>query len=417
MKENKYLEFKSQVTNTFLKTVSAFANFGKGEIEFGVADDDTIIGIKNPDQICLDIENRINDSISPKPDYAFEINRRTNVITLIVNEGLHKPYLYKGKAYKRNDTSTIEVDRVELNRLTLSGSNLYYEQLKSDEQDLKFDILQEKLRIGLGVEQITSDILKTLNLYNDLTGFNKAAALLADDNNFSGIDAARFGDSIDVILDRETFDHMSVLKQIDSAIDLYKKYYQYELIDGVERKSKEIIPEKAFREVVANAVIHRTWDVNASIRIAMHPDRIEIMSPGGLPYGLTEVEFLQGQISMLRNPVLGNVFFRLHYIEMFGTGVKRIKEAYQAYSLKPIFEVFENSIKVTLPTITAKPSFTVGEETVYAILLSGKYLSSSEIASGLGLSKDKTIRLLNSLAKKNLIKVLGNGRGTKYAIY
>ena len=36
---------------------------------------------------------------------------------------------------------------------------------------------------------------------------------------------------------------------------------------------------------------------------------------------------------------------------------------------------------------------------------------------GLGLSKDKTIRLLNSLAKKNLIKVLGNGRGTKYAIY
>jgi len=119
----------------------------------------------------------------------------------------------------------------------------------------------------------------------------------------------------------------------------------------------------------------------------MHPDRIEIMSPGGLPYGLTEVEFLQGQISMLRNPVLGNVFFRLHYIEMFGTGVKRIKEAYQAYSLKPIFEVFENSIKVTLPTITAKPSFTVGEETVYAILLSGKYLSSSEIASGLGLSK------------------------------
>jgi len=58
---------------------------------------------------------------------------------------------------------------------------------------------------------------------------------------------------------------------------------------------------------------------------------------------------------MLRNPVLGDVFFRLHYIEMFGTGVKRIKEAYQAYSLKPIFEVFENSIKVTLPAVDVLP--------------------------------------------------------------
>ena len=66
-----------------------------------------------------------------------------NIITLIVEEGMNKPYLYKGKAYKRNDTSTVEVDKIELNRLTLSGLNQYYEGLKAKNQNLEFNILKK----------------------------------------------------------------------------------------------------------------------------------------------------------------------------------------------------------------------------------------------------------------------------------
>lgn len=46
MKENKNLEFKSAVTNSFLKTVSAYSNFGEGMILFGVNDDGSVCGIK-----------------------------------------------------------------------------------------------------------------------------------------------------------------------------------------------------------------------------------------------------------------------------------------------------------------------------------------------------------------------------------
>ncbi len=81
MKETKTLEYKAEITNSFLKTVSAFSNFCTGQIMFGIADDGTVIGVDNPDQKCLDIENKINDSISPKPDYSLSINRRNNVIT------------------------------------------------------------------------------------------------------------------------------------------------------------------------------------------------------------------------------------------------------------------------------------------------------------------------------------------------
>ena len=109
MKENKTLEYKSEVTNSFLKTVSAYANFSTGIIKFGVLDNGETCGIDSPEQTCLDIENKINDSINPKPEYSLSINRRNNTITLTVSEGKHKPYLYKGKAYKRSDTATVEV--------------------------------------------------------------------------------------------------------------------------------------------------------------------------------------------------------------------------------------------------------------------------------------------------------------------
>ena len=86
------------------------------------------------------------------------------------------------------------------------------------------------------------------------------------------------------------------------------------------------------------------------LTVAMFTDRIEITSPGGLPSDITEDEFLHSQISVLRNPRLGNVFYRLRYIERFGTGILRICHAYEKSYRKPEFYVFENSIKIMLPT-------------------------------------------------------------------
>ena len=98
MKESNVLEYKEKITNTFLKTVSAFANFGTGEIKFGITESGKPVGVNEPKSACLDIENKINDSISPKPRYTLSVNSN-NVITLTVYEGLNKPYLYKSKGY------------------------------------------------------------------------------------------------------------------------------------------------------------------------------------------------------------------------------------------------------------------------------------------------------------------------------
>ena len=100
MHETRTVEFKETITNTFLKTVSAFSNYEGGAIFFGIDDNGNIKGIADVKQSCLDIENKINDSISPQPDYTLEV-QSDNVIKLAVKSGIQKPYLYKSKEIGR----------------------------------------------------------------------------------------------------------------------------------------------------------------------------------------------------------------------------------------------------------------------------------------------------------------------------
>lgn len=416
MRENKRLEYKENMeSGTFLKTISAYANYGGGKIIFGIADDGTVKGISKPEEACLNLENKINDSIKPVPEYSIEIGEDSTII-LSVCEGPYKPYLYKGKAYKRYDSATIEVDRLEYGRLILEGQNQSYEELPSSMQELTFDRLEEELKESLGITSLNEDILKTLELYSEKRGFNNAAALLADRNQFPGIDMIRFGSSIDAIMDRATFEHMSVLAQLSSCIEMFQTYYQYEKIEGVERKQIDKIPEKAFREAIANALVHRAWDVRASIKISMFEDRIEISSPGGLPAGIGREEYLNGQISVLRNPILGNVFFRLKYIEKFGTGIMRINRSYSNALEKPSYQIFENSIQVVLPVIASDEKLSEKDKKILDIIRDKGTVSRSEIEKLAGIGKDSTIRSLNLLLKKHIIEKTGAGRGVKYHI-
>ena len=413
MRESRFLEFKETITNTFLKTVSAFANYGTGEIMFGVADDGTAVGIANAGAACLDIENRINDSIDPIPEYTLAINEKTTVITLRVREGLHKPYLYKAKAYRRNDTATIAVDRLELARLILEGQNSSFEELPASDQDLSFQTLKDKLIAELQIESFSRDTLKTLELYREGAGFNKAGELLADRNTFCGIDMVRFGDNINIILDRKTLEHVSILKQFDQALDMFRQYYEYEQIRGSAREKIALIPEEAFREATANALVHRTWDVYSHVNIAMFHDRIQITSPGGLPGGISEEEYLRGGISNLRNPIIGNVFYRLHMIEKFGTGIRRINDTYRNSMIKPVFTVSENTICIVLPVLQEKSDLLPDEQRIFA-LLKNREMPSSAIVEAVGFGKSKTVTILNKLVKDGYIMVSGTGRGTKY---
>ena len=421
-KESYNLEFKEEVSKTFLKTVSAYANYNDGAIIFGLDDDANVVGVKeSPKEEALRIENMINDSLSPVPYFEMiikEVEGKT-IIILEVKKGKDTPYYYKGKAYKREDTATIEVDRFELRRLALEGINMHYEDRKASSQDLKFNILEARLIKEAGIERINLDILKTLNLYHKDGYYNTAGELLADENDidFSGIDIVKFGKDINKILYRKTISNVSLLTQFDSAVDIFEQYYIFEEIDGYNRIKKELIPREAFRESLANAIVHRVWDTNTYIQIAMYEDKIEINSPGGLPAGISKDEYLYGNISVLRNPIIAGVFNRLNIIEKFGTGIARINKEYTHSISKPDFEVSENRIRIMLPVTEIDIiDLSEDENMVYDLLKEEIELSRKEIDLKAGFNKSKTLRILNGLVDKNIISKTGSGAKLTYKL-
>ncbi|MFR8068592.1 MAG: RNA-binding domain-containing protein [Clostridium sp.] len=416
MRETRTLEFKETITNTFLKTVSAFSNYDGGTIYFGINDDGNIKGLKDVKQACLDIENKINDSISPQPNYTMEIQNNDQTIKLTVKSGIQKPYLYKSKAFKRNDTATIEADTLELSRLILEGKNISFEELPCRQQELSFEILHRKLKEHIQIEAFNQDTLRTLNLYDNNNGYNNAAAILADTNHFPGIDIVKFGENISIIQKRATFENRSILEVYEKSIDVFRDYYQYEVIQGADREKVEKIPEAAFREAIANALIHRAWDIASQIRVLMFDDRIEVISPGGLPSGITEEEYLSGKLSVLRNRNLANVFYRLGFVEIFGTGITRIKHLYEEGLIKPDFEVSENTIKIVLPVFEKNLNLTENEQTVYKFLSKTMLKPISEIAPYVPFGRSKTTQLLKGMEQKGIVVVEGKGRGTKYIL-
>ena len=141
-RKSRTLEYKESLTSkTYLKTVSAFANYGTGRIVFGVTDDYQVVGLADPVQACLNLENQLNEAMQPVPRYQLQINDANQTVTLTVFKGEQTPYCYKKCAFKRNDSASVGVSAYEFQQLILTGQHLNFEDLPADDQVLTFEAL------------------------------------------------------------------------------------------------------------------------------------------------------------------------------------------------------------------------------------------------------------------------------------
>ena len=411
-KENKFLEFKREKTRTYLKTVSAFANYGDGEIRFGVDDKGNVFPISEQSSFALDIENQINDTIKPRPEFSLSLNPN-GTVSLFVKKGYSTPYLFDGKAYRRSDTSTVEVDNDALKRLVLESSHMTFDEVAiNSKTTLTFNVLSSSLSKNTDISKFNDDTLRSLGLLTP-NGYNNAAYLLADTNRFPGLDIAVFVDN-DTFKERKNLSHLSLISQFEQAIEIFERNYVVEKVEGEKRISIEKIPLVAFREAIANAIVHRMYDVDANTKVAMYPDHIEISSPGGLMYGLSKEQFLRGAFSALRNPLVANVFRRLRIIEAFATGIERINKSYSESELKPSFDIDDFSITISLPSKNQSIIKTKKYDDFLKELNPNIKYSRSEIEKISGISKTNLIRLLNEMIDEKLISKEGNGKATLY---
>jgi ATP-dependent DNA helicase RecG len=136
------------------------------------------------------------------------------------------------------------------------------------------------------------------------------------------------------------------------------------VVKGLEREELTEYPLFAVREALVNAVCHRDYRLKGRrIEIRMFSDRMEVISPGGLPGFITVDNLVEEHFS--RNPRLVSGLFQWGYIEELGLGIDRmIEEMTQAGHAPPLFKAQPHSFTVTLSNIKERRATPVWEKTM-----------------------------------------------------
>ena len=122
---------------------------------------------------------------------------------------------------------------------------------------------------------------------------------------------------------------------IDRTVDFVKRNMgSIAWLEGGRRRRKKAFPLDAVREAVVNAVAHRDYGREGTdIEVSLYDDRLEVISPGRLPNGVTVEKMREGVVRVARNELLKEILRDYGYIEHYGMGVRnRIIESMRRHS-------------------------------------------------------------------------------------
>lgn len=353
--ESDILEYKREYTDDIKRTVLAFANTIGGKIIIGVNDDLSVCGVCDTDKVILKITSSINDTI--KPDLSMFIKYSTlliedkYVVVVDIQKGTACPY-YLGKkgirpegVFLRRGTATLPATETAILNMIKETSGDNYETIRSLEQNLTFNSCHDEFEQANIKFENTQ--MRTLNLTNSDGEFSNLAFLLSDQCVHTIKIAIFQGTSKQIFKDRYEFTG-SLFKQMRECVSFIDRYNstRSEII-GINRIDYRDYPQVAIREALLNALVHRDYSFNSSTLISIFEDRMEFVTIGGLLRGISHEDILLG-VSMLRNKNLADVFYRLKLIEAYGTGVVKIIESYDDYSVTPEIKTTDNAFKITL---------------------------------------------------------------------
>lgn len=439
MLEGKNIEFKRQYTDDIKYAVLAFANTEGGTLYIGINDDGSVEGVENPDAVMLQVMNMIRDNIRPDitvaVDCSTEIMENKHVVVLIIQRGVARPYYLANKGirpagvYVRQGASSVPASETAILQMIKESSGDVYEEARSLNQNLTFKeaeayFAKKHLQFG-DVQKRTLQLISADGTYSNL-------GMLLSDQCISIIKLAVFeGSKKTVFHDRKELSG-SLFKQLEDAYAYINQFnYTRSEFPGLERVDTRDYPPEAVREALLNAVIHREYGIGGPTLISIFDDRIEFVTIGGLVKGLSLADIKLG-VSMLRNKNLANVFYRLHFIEAYGTGLLKIDECYADCSVKPQLLATDNAFKLVLPNINfaakrvknyslADESKTASKkEERYQIVLElarkNSLVTRSMIEKALHVSTSTAVLVLKKMLQLGLLKKYGEGRNVSYSL-
>lgn len=458
--ESETLEFKPWIAapdarkrqaRTLREAVVAIANAHGGIVVLGVADQkktraEAIQGVGDLDGEGLrrDIYDGTDPHILVDIEPLEEPEGRLLVIRIPRGLGLH--------------TTTEGVARLRVGKESkpLTGSGLAQALLNRGSLDLTAETVPGAGRADLDPEQLErlrrviatergasgltrlsdEELLQALDLVTS-SGTTRAAILLLGTPSA----LARIAPNNEVIFTRHTsadtrYDarrdlKSPLLRQLDELEELVMAHTGLTTValEGLRDLEVPDVSRWSAREGILNAVCHRDWFVSQSVLVTLHPDRLEIRSPGGFVGGVTADNVMRHP-PVRRNPLLANVLQAVGLVNRAGLGVDRLhEESLRAGKHPPHYDDAPSYVRLVLPTRT-DPDFAAfvaherqgGRELALDDLLILEALTRSAdvdrwtAAVWLRVEEAAAAERLASLRERGYLKPVGRGRGARYRL-
>jgi predicted HTH transcriptional regulator len=443
-------EFKSAVEakkpRSWLKTVSAFANGVGGSIYFGVSNDGVAIGLDNPQQAAEQVSELIKARIEPAVKSVVLEPLRVDgkdILRVQISGGTNTPYYYTGDgnkvAYYRIGNESAPVPAAILNELLLKGLHQTFDALETKHRfsDYSYTLFEAtyKQKTNNTVEK-PKDYL-SFGLLSDSDMLTFVGALFADQcpvyqsrvfcTRWNGL--KKGGLYVDA-LDNDEFQSNVVSLLMDTLKFVRHNSSVKWKKTGAGRIEMPDYPSEAIHEALVNSLVHRDYMIQGSeIHVDIYDDRLEIVSPGGMPDGKRIQDLNIDDIpSIRRNPVICDIFSRLKLMERRGSGLRKIIDQYPD-DAAPLFRSTEQSFVVTLKNLNyGKLSSPSGDEVgvdngvennvekILKTIALEPTITQKNLASKTNLSARTVSREMKELRDSGIIRRVGSDRSGHWEI-
>jgi len=441
-------EFKSAVEaskpRSWLKTVSAFANGVGGSIYFGVSDDGVAIGLDNAQRAAEQISELIKTRIEPAiKNVVLEPLRADdkNILRVQIAGGVNTPYYYTGDgnkaAYYRIGNESAQAPAAVLNELLLKGLHQTFDatETKYRFSDYSYTLFEatykQKTRININKPRD----YHSFGMLSDNDMLTFVGALFADQCPIyqSRVFCTRWNGLKKGGLYVDALDNDEFQSNVASLLADTLKFVRHNSSVKWKKTGKGRIeipdyPAEAVHEALVNALVHRDYMIRGSeIHLDMYDDRLEIVSPGGMPDGKRIQDLnIDDVASIRRNPVICDIFSRLRLMERRGSGLRKIIDQYPE-NAAPSFRSTEQSFVVTLKNLNhEKVSTTLGDEVgvengddisignnvvmILSAISEEPGITQKNLASKTGLSTRTVSREIREIRDAGVIRRVGSDR-------
>ena len=363
MSESQNIEWKQSWHDDYLKWICGFANAVGGTIIIGKDDDGTITHLENYKALMESLPNKIRENLGIICDVNLHDDNDKKYIEIRVNP-YTVPVSLRGRYYYRSGSSKMEMTGTTLNDFLLKKAGKTWDDVLEEGAKLS-DIAHESLQLFCKdaiksgrmsddvLELSDSELLDKLRLLNGNKIKRAGIILFGKDPNYFypniKVKIGRFGND-DADLRFQEVIEGNIIELLQEVPQILNAKFLIKAIDfeGMQRIEKNEYPVAAIREMLLNALVHRSY-MGSMIQLRVYNDKLTIWNEGTLADGMELESLKRHHISRPRNPLIADVCFKAGYIDSWGRGTLKIYNSCQEAGLpEPQITVLDGGILVAI---------------------------------------------------------------------